>query len=203
MENHINCLEECSDEPTSINQIQGAWELLPCTLDSGAIDWVTPKSTATKHTIKESRLSKAGMGYKAANGTSIKNYGQTEIRSLNENWQSVGVIMQVADVKKTLAAAIKICQAGNRIVLDVEEGQSFIQNKGSGEKTPVHIRNGEFQFDLWVEAPEKEEVNIIEATKKVIQEEIKAVLSGIKVSNRYDCLEDDSAAPFTGPAIQR
>ena len=72
----INLVEEGKEEPASINQIQGEWELLPCTLDSGAIDWVTPKTTATRCLIKESRLSKAGMGYKAPNGTSVKNDGQ-------------------------------------------------------------------------------------------------------------------------------
>ena len=103
----------------------------------------------------------------------VLNYGQKEVRILNENWQSVGVVMQVADVKKTLAAAIKICEAGNRIILDSAEGESYIQNKVSGETTPVHIRNGEFQFDLWVQAPQAS-VNIVEQTRQVVKEQIKA-----------------------------
>ena len=60
------------------------------------------------------------------------------------------MIMNVADVKKTLAAAIQLNYAGNRVVLDLDD--SYIENKSSGEITPIKIENGEYVFDLWVPA---------------------------------------------------
>ena len=177
---------------------------MPCTFDSGAIDWVTPPGTAKSCPLRESRLSRSGLGYRAANGTSIKNHGQKLVKCVNENWKSVGAVMQVADVKKTLAAAIKICQAGNVIMLDSEEGKSYIQNKSSGETTPVHIRGGEFQFDLWIKNDQS--VNIVEDTRRVIKEEMKVWFeSTIPIANRYDGLTDTGTnakgmSPFVGQA---
>ena len=42
-------------------------------------------------------------------------------------------------------------QAGNKIILDND--YSYIVNKFTGEKTTIEVNNGEFQFDLWVPAP--------------------------------------------------
>ena len=64
----------------------------------------------------------------------------------------MNLIMNVADVKKTLASAYQIAQAGNRIILDSD--YSYIVNKATGEKTRIQVNNGEFQFDLWVPAPD-------------------------------------------------
>ena len=43
-------------------------------LDSGAIDWVTDKETAKGFKTRETEMSKAGLGYRVANGTKIENY---------------------------------------------------------------------------------------------------------------------------------
>ena len=64
----------------------------------------------------------------------------------------MNMIMNVADVKKTLASAYQMCQAGNKIILDSEH--SYIVNKATGNKTTIQVNNGEFQFDLWVPAPD-------------------------------------------------
>ena len=64
----------------------------------------------------------------------------------------MNMVMNVADVKKTLASAYQIVQAGNKVVLDSD--YSYIVNKATGEKTTIQVNNGEFQFDLWVPAPD-------------------------------------------------
>ena len=63
----------------------------------------------------------------------------------------MNLIMNVADVKKTLASAFQIVAAGNKVVLDID--YSYIVDKTTGEKTTLNIENGEFNFDLWVPAP--------------------------------------------------
>ena len=62
------------------------------------------------------------------------------------------MVMNVADVKKTLASAYQIVEAGNKIVLDSD--YSYIVNIATGEKTVIEVDNGEFQYDLWVPAPD-------------------------------------------------
>ena len=64
----------------------------------------------------------------------------------------MNMVMNVADVKKTLASAYQIVQAGNKIVLDSD--YRYIVNKATGENTVIEVNNGEFQFDLWVPAPD-------------------------------------------------
>ena len=63
----------------------------------------------------------------------------------------MNLIMNVADVKKTLASAFQIVAAGNKVVLDID--YSYIVDKTTGQKTTINIENGEFNFDLWVPAP--------------------------------------------------
>ena len=63
----------------------------------------------------------------------------------------MNLIMNVADVKKTLASAFQIVAAGNKVVLDIDH--SYIVDKATGEKTIITVENGEFNFDLWVPAP--------------------------------------------------
>ena len=63
----------------------------------------------------------------------------------------MNLVMNVADVQKTLASAFQIVNAGNKIILDAE--YSYIVNKNTGEKTDVTVENGEFIFDLWVPSP--------------------------------------------------
>ena len=41
--------------------------------------------------------------------------------------------------------------ANNKVVLDKD--YSYIVNTATGERTTINIENGEFNFDLWVPAP--------------------------------------------------
>ena len=48
-------------------------------MDSGAIDTVTPNDTAIGVPMKDTKAPTAGVGYVAANGTKIGNYGEKKI----------------------------------------------------------------------------------------------------------------------------
>ena len=134
-----------------VNNLKGEWEVIQVTLDSGAVDTVTPPSTAKYFPIFETEGSKRGLHYRAANGTRITNHGARNVRGISADFKPMNMIMNVADVKKTLASAYQIVDAGNTVVLDRE--YSYIVDKLTGEKTTVKVENGEFIFDLWVPAP--------------------------------------------------
>ena len=87
-----------------------------------------------------------------ANRTKIANHGTRSVTRISDDYKRMYLIMHVADVKKTLASAYQIVQAGNKIVLDND--YSYIVSKVTGEKTVIEVNNGEFQFDLWVPAPD-------------------------------------------------
>ena len=56
------------------------------------------------------------------------------------------MVFNVADVGKPLAAAGKVVEAGNRVILD--EGGSYIENKATGEKMPLRKEKGVYVFDV-------------------------------------------------------
>ena len=134
-----------------VNNYQVQWEVIKVTVDSGAVDTVTPPSTAKYFPILETDASRRGLDYRAANGTKIKNHGARSVTGISSEFKTMNLIMNVADVKKTLASAFQIVAAGNRVVLDPE--YSYIVDKTTGEKTTINVENGEFNFDLWVPAP--------------------------------------------------
>ena len=134
-----------------VNNLKGEWEVIKVTVDSGAVDTVTPPSTAKYFPILETDSSRRGLDYRAANGTRIKNHGARSVKGISSEFKPMNLIMNVADVKKTLASAFQIVAAGNKVVLDID--YSYIVDKTTGEKTTINIENGEFNFDLWVPAP--------------------------------------------------
>ena len=145
--------EEKTEEAFKINEvnIQGPWEVIPVKLDSGAFDWVFNPETARAFKLEETEASKNGLDYAAANGTPIANYGQRVIKGVTGDWAPIHSAVQVAEVKRNLASAMRIVNAGNRIVLD-DEG-SYIEDKKSGRKIKVKMEKGEFEFEIWVPKP--------------------------------------------------
>ena len=70
------------------------------TVDSGAYNAVGPPQVGTHFPIKHAEASKKGKNYTAANGSTIKNYGQRVITGKNEHGNAVSVPIQIADVNK-------------------------------------------------------------------------------------------------------
>jgi hypothetical protein len=60
-----------------------------------------------------------------------------------------GMIFNVADVAKPLAAAVKVCEAGNRVVLDTSEPDlSYVENILTGERMKLTVDRGTFVFEV-------------------------------------------------------
>ena len=110
------------------------WEKIRIQIDSGAVDTVGPKSAGKAFYIKPTKASKAGKHYIAANGSTIKNYGERIITGETDNHIKVCMPMQVADVKKVLMSTHKMNETGLKVILDGEN--SFFVEKGTGESTP-------------------------------------------------------------------
>ena len=118
-------------------------------VDSGAGESVCPISAFPSY--KMHTTEKTGCKYVAAGGQRLTNVGE-----MRPKFQSGGTLGSIAfqattDVKKPLAAASKIASKGNRIVLDEEGCESYIENKKSGKRISLVIENGVYMMEMLVE----------------------------------------------------
>ena len=127
------------------------FETLVVTVDSGAYNTVGPVKAATHFKIEPTKASQTGQHYWAANGSTIRNYGQRIVSGSNESGKQVSLPIQVADVDKVLGSVREMVNVGNRVVFDKgPDGKccSYVEHKPTGHKTAIHERDGKFQFDL-------------------------------------------------------
>ncbi len=87
----------------------------------------------------------------AANGGIIKNEGERKVSVFTLDWKQKDITFQVTGVNKALASVSRICDKGHRVVFD--SGQSFIQNKMTGDVLPLRRKNGVWVLEVW--APKK------------------------------------------------
>ena len=60
---------------------------------------------------------------------------------------------QCTKVQKPLAAASKIAEKGNRIVLDDANSDSYIEDKATGVKIPIELENGTYMMEIVAAEP--------------------------------------------------
>ena len=111
--------------------VDGNYEKVTITVDSGAADTVGPKHIADQLPIRPTKASREGKHYRAANGTQIRNYGQKRFEGIDKRGTKTGITIQVADVHKTLASVGKMTEAGNTIIFS--KGKSIITSDRDGK----------------------------------------------------------------------
>ena len=80
------------------------------------------------------------------------NVGENVIKGYSDEGVPAGIVFQVVEkVRDNLASVRMICQAGNRVVFDdTDPAGSYIQNKASGKRTRMQLKNGNYVFKMWV-----------------------------------------------------
>jgi hypothetical protein len=122
--------------------------------------------------MRESEMSRKGIGFVAANGSGIKNYGEKMIVGYTDDGGAVSMKVQCADVKKVLCSVHKMNMGGNVVVLDGEK--SYMQHKESGKKTRIEYEDGQYVMYLWVPARREE---VTKETEKVLKGNRFAILA--------------------------
>ena len=117
-------------------------------IDSGAGESVCRVEAFPSY--KTTKTAKTGTKYRAAGGQKLTNVGE-----LRPNFKSSGVggsmaFQATTDVQKPLAAASKIAAKGNRIVLEADGLDSYIEHKQSGTRIPLTIENGVYMMEMLV-----------------------------------------------------
>ena len=124
------------DDPiTTINtvtgrndKIRGGKEVLAF-VDSSAVDNVLPKSVFTEYPLEATSKSQSGVGFKGANGSHIKHYGQRHFRVKTSARSNMNTTWEVADVRKPLISASRLLERSHKLVLD--------------EKPRIQCKNGD------------------------------------------------------------
>ena len=140
-------------EATDVDAVCGkeeGWERLPIKVDSGAVETVMPASMARHIPTTETSRSRNGAGFRAANGSHIKHHGQKTLKGYGDEFQTLNIIAQVADVKTALASVYRMVQVGNMV--HFERGNCYIQHLETGTVTPMLEKKGGFEIGLWVES---------------------------------------------------
>ena len=117
------------------------------TIDSGAGESVCPINMVPEEPLHAT--DKNGIKYRAAGGQSLVNRGEKRIKFKTAGKQIAKLNFQaIAEVKKPLASAARIANKGNLIVLDEDGGESYILNKASKTKIPIHQENGVYVMNV-------------------------------------------------------
>ena len=130
--------------PERNDRTRGGNELLAF-VDSGAVDNVLPKSVCTEYFLEGTSKSQSGVGFKGANGSHIKHYGQRRFRVKTSAGSNMNTTWEVADVRKALISASRLLERGHKLVLDEKPR---IQCK-NGYTNPLERTGCLFAVRLW------------------------------------------------------
>ena len=111
------------------------------TVDSGAEESVWPSTHVNWEKVKETEDSRKGIGFIAANGVKMPNYGSTQV-DFKKDGKVKRMNFAVTDCKKPLASVSRIVDKGNRVVFDDDE--SYILNKKTGERIMLERERGTY-----------------------------------------------------------
>ena len=114
-------------------------------IDSGAGESVCPIDAFPSYGTHTT--AKTGARYTAAGGQELINAGEKRPHFKCGD-EDAHMAFQCTGVHKPLAAASKVAQKGNRIVLEADGG--YILNKKSGKKIPLTIENGVYMMEMRV-----------------------------------------------------
>ena len=122
------------------------------------MDHVITKDAAKAFKVSETAMSKAGIGFIAANGTKIKNYGIKKLNGVTNEGNGFNMRCQVTDAKRNLASLPKMVEEGNDIFLS-KKG-CWIKNETSGLKVPMRLKaGGTPEFDVYVKKATEKSIN--------------------------------------------
>ncbi len=135
-EDGINIIESPITNDHSVNQIDGEWEEIELTVDSGASMSMAPEWFCVDYKLQPTNESINKVAYKAAIGTKIVELGKRTPLFQFENGSIKCIEFRIGPVHKTFLSTKKICAQGFRVVLD-DDG-SYIQHKKTEEIIPIH-----------------------------------------------------------------
>jgi hypothetical protein len=121
--------------------------IVEAVVDSGAVHSVTPPSLFPGR-VCPSPWSRAGRGYRAANGTGIKNLGQVQVPFGTAEGHKCQIPFQVAEVEQPLLSVAHLTAAGNRVELGHTDGR--VVNLSTGRTIALERRGGVYILKMFI-----------------------------------------------------
>jgi hypothetical protein len=125
----------------------GGGQVVEAVVDSGAVHSVTPPGWFPGKTVS-SAWSRAGRGYRAANGTAIKNLGQVTVKFATATGDRCSIPFQVAEVEQPLLSVAHLTSAGNRVELGHDSGR--VVNLTTGRAIALERRGGVYIMRMFI-----------------------------------------------------
>ena len=122
-------------------------DVVEAVVDSGAVHSVAPPGWFPGPTVP-SPWSRAGRGYRAANGTGIKNLGQVAVKFCTAEGDRCSIPFQVAEVDQPLLSVAHLTQAGNRVELGHAGGR--VVNVATGRTIALERRGGVYIMRMYL-----------------------------------------------------
>ena len=91
---------------------------------------------------------KSEIAFKLADGSRTPHMGVKTFKAYTEQGHPRHMAAAVTEVDDTLLSVSKVAKAGNRVVLD--HSRSYIENKQSGEVTPLREEGGLYTLKMWI-----------------------------------------------------
>ncbi len=92
--------------------------------------------------------SRAGRGYRAANGTAIKNLGQVPVPFVTTEGHKCRIPFQVAEVEQPLLSVAHLTSAGNLVQLGHSDGT--VVNLSTGRTIKLERRGGVYIMRMFI-----------------------------------------------------
>ena len=140
-EMHVDSINGCDEQVEE-------WEELELLVDSGASATVVGKDQV--RAVKASDPD-PNRWYKMADGNIIQNRGEKLFRAETDEYRSLQVRSQVADVDKALLSVAQIVDRGGRVVFS--PGGSYIEtvnSRGQTRRGHLEFRDGLYVMRLWI-----------------------------------------------------
>jgi hypothetical protein len=136
-----------ANQMREVNVVGKAKQKGKITIDSGAEESVYPKAMVDEKDLVETDASKKGMGFVAANGSKMKNYGAVKVKFQSEG-KNRSMNFHVTDVQKPLGAVCRIADKGNFVCFGPNPNDNFIMNIESGEKMWMKRERGTYVIEV-------------------------------------------------------
>jgi hypothetical protein len=131
---------------TSAGKQRGG-RVVEAVIDSGAVHCVTPPGCFPGQMVP-SPWSRAGRGYRAANGTAIKNLGQVDVPFATAEGHRCRIPFQVAEVEQPLVSVACLTSAGNIVQLGDTDGH--VVNTSTGRSIALERRGNIYYMQMFV-----------------------------------------------------
>ncbi len=130
---------------TSADRTRG--RIVEAVIDSGAVHCVAPPGCFPGQMVP-SPWSRAGRGYRAANGTAIKNLGQVDVPFATAEGHRCRIPFQVAEVEQPLVSVAHLTSAGNIVQLGDTDGH--VVSTSTGRSIALERRGNIYYMQMFI-----------------------------------------------------